>query len=198
MKNYYVFLQSVISCSACGWSGTGKDAATGEIFRDLYEYHCPSCDTKLGICMYPTVEEARANWGLVPEIERQRIEAIERAQARFTELSLKGAEQLPDLGFGPVVIEWDFEEREGSEQWTILRQGERVLWREPARYEGFERFEEVVLILMKKYGGLLEDVVPTARSELYLYGDRLGSPAVIEAIRQRVRESAQATGPSRA
>ena len=192
--NYYQFLTSAVSCSACGWSGSGKETATGEMFEELYEYHCPSCRAMLGICSYPTVKDARANWALVPESERRHVEAVEQRRARFRELSLKAAGELPDLGSAPFVIDWDFEDDEQSHKWTVLRQGDRVVWREPAVYEGDERFKSVVSILLEKYGRLLKDVVPTSRSELYLYGDRLGSPANVAAIRKRVRESADATG----
>ncbi len=57
--NHYQFQEAPVSCSACGWSGTGKETAIGETFSELDEYHCPSCKTKLGTCMYPTVAEAQ-------------------------------------------------------------------------------------------------------------------------------------------
>jgi len=76
--------------------------------------------------------------------------------------------------------------------WTVLRCGERELWREPAVYEGADRFEEVVALLAQKYGPRLQDVVPSSASELYLYGDHLSSIANVEATRKRVRESAAA------
>lgn len=42
-----------------------------------------------------------------------------------------------------------------------------------AVYEGYERFEEVAHILKERYGAALRDLMPTATSASYLYGDSL-------------------------
>lgn len=191
----YEFKRSTVSCPACGWSGAGSETALGELFDQLWEFHCPSCGEELGICSFPTLEQSRANWDSLSEDERRHIEAIEQFQTSLQESSLKAAEELPGLDSDAIVVDWALEKTEQAiDDWTVLRFGERELWREPAVYEGAARFEKVVSILKEKYGLRLRDVVPSAASEIYLYGDRMSSVADVEAIRKRVRESAAAAG----
>lgn len=64
---------------------------------------------------------------------------------------------------------------------------EQIL-REPAIYEGYERFEKVAEILASKFGRRLQDLVPTRGSELFLYGDCIGSLSRIEKFRQQLRD----------
>ena len=76
----------------------------------------------------------------------------------------------------------------GSNCLTVVKYGDREIWREPAVYEGAKRFEEVVRILITKYGARLADVVPTPASEYYLYGDDYHSPDAVQAIRTSIKE----------
>ena len=69
---------------------------------------------------------------------------------------------------------------------TLLRQGNHVIFSEPAVYEGYARFEEVAQILKQRYGAALRDLVPSPSSELYLYGDSLSSSGRIEKCRQTI------------
>ena len=72
---------------------------------------------------------------------------------------------------------------------TVVKYGDREIWREPALCEGSKRFEEVVRILITKYGDRLADVVPTPESEYYLYGDDYPAPDAVRAIRKSIKES---------
>lgn len=85
---------------------------------------------------------------------------------------------------------WDYVTDNDDE--TIVRYGERELWREPAFYEGYERYLEVVEMLSQKYGHRLLDLVPTQASELFLYGDMLAAPRIVEKCRARLRSSRNA------
>ena len=87
-----------------------------------------------------------------------------------------------------LIFSWDF--LEGTpDHFTVIKHGEREIWREIAFWEGSERFAEVVNILKKKYGSRLADVVPTLQSELYLYGDDLGAPDFVRSVRASIRGS---------
>ncbi len=70
---------------------------------------------------------------------------------------------------------------------TPLRYGNRVVWKEPSFYEGYERFVEVGEILIAKYGSRLKDLVPTEQSRLYLYGDASVSIKRVNEFRRRMR-----------
>ena len=69
---------------------------------------------------------------------------------------------------------------------TVIRHGERVIWREPAFFGYPERFEDVAVILQEKYGPHLKDVIPTWRAGDSLYGDRLVNPRVVVNARLRL------------
>ena len=45
-----------ISCSRCGWTGTGSRGAQ-HMFDELFDVRCPSCGTMLLIIGYPTFAE---------------------------------------------------------------------------------------------------------------------------------------------
>lgn len=55
-----------------------------------------------------------------------------------------------------------------------------------AVYEGYERFEEVAHILKERYGAALRDLVPTAASATYLYGDSLKASDRIARFRREL------------
>jgi hypothetical protein len=74
---------------------------------------------------------------------------------------------------------------DGSRRETLIKHGGKVIFAEPAFYEGYERFIKVVQILRTRYGAALRDLLPTKASELYLYGDYSGSSAAIAAARER-------------
>ena len=85
----------------------------------------------------------------------------------------------------PFALAWDFDEANG-ERFTIIRYGDRVLFSEPALWEGYERFEQVCKFVRDKYGKNVTDLVPTRSSELYLYGDVLSSPDFVTNVRRKV------------
>ena len=190
MPSYYSGWESVEwSCSKCGWTGRGKELAYIDFFEYLTEMGCPKCGERITIITEPTVEESRRNWDKVSELDKCVVEISERQHAAFEKRKLYSPQQLPDIVHPELTIDWDIESREGGD--TILRFRDLVLWREPAFYEGYERFIQVADILLLKYGPRLQDLVPTPQSELFLYGDRCTSITLVEACRQRIR--AQAT-----
>ena len=106
--------------------------------------------------------------------------------ARWETSRLKAPEQLPELDARELVVIWDCV-KETDDRVTVLRHGDTVIWREPALFEGYQRFREIVLILREKYGERLADVIPTETSELYLYGDKLSAPEHVQATLKSLR-----------
>ena len=89
---------------------------------------------------------------------------------------------------GPGLnLVWDCLD-EATGRATVLTHEAIEVWREPALFEGCDRFREVVLILKQKYGVRLGDVVPTRDSELYLYGDKLNAAHHVTATRRSLKE----------
>jgi hypothetical protein len=99
----------------------------------------------------------------------------------------RSTDQLPDLAQDKVTLVWDFVEGNSDSASTTIRLGDRVVWAEPAVWEGAERFAEVVAILKQKYGDQLIDVEPTKASGFYLFGDRLTSFDRVNEVRRHLR-----------
>lgn len=184
--DYYDDWKSVeLECPKCHWKGKFEDGSV-EYYRELMDSSCPRCDPVdapiLAIVSYPTLEQMHSSGD--PEGVRQ-AEQIEEFQKKFETKKLSGKEQLPDLAATSFALAWDVVEANG-EQFTVIRYGDRVLFSEPAMWEGFGRFEKVCEIVRDKYGTNVTDLVPTPSSELYLYGDVLSSPDFVRNVRRRV------------
>ncbi len=61
-------------------------------------------------------------------------------------------EQLPAVDSTSVTLAWDFV-KTGGERLTVIRHDDRVLFSEPALWQGYKRFEQVCKIVREKYGG---------------------------------------------
>ena len=107
--------------------------------------------------------------------------------AKLEEMRLKSADELPDLKGSEIFITWDIVGEEPNGYTALIHDGEEI-WREPAIYEGYSRFEEVVDILKEKYAERLIDVEPTKASHLYLYGDSFGSIGAVKGVRSRIHD----------
>jgi hypothetical protein len=187
MPAYYDnWREAQYACGTCEWRGRGADLVHGETFADLYEVNCPKCDARVTTISFPTLDESRANWDKVSPADRLVVQLTEARNEDFDRRMLRTADQLPDLTGDDLILVWDFDEREPMD--TVVKFGDFDVWREPAIYEGYRRFEEVAEILVSKFGARLQDLVPTPDSADFLYGDRIGSPYRIEKFRQKMRE----------
>ena len=177
-------------CPQCGWSGE-LDAA-GRRTADL----CAECQLVLA-AVYGADDAGTEREGLdsrqraaVDEIER-RLDSRRAHMDRVEGQMLHSADQLPDLDAAAVTVTWDVERPAVGEITTVLRTGDRVLWRELAGRADRQRFAQVAGILREKYGERLEDLVPTRQAELQLYGDSLGAVYYIDAVRRGLRQGRQ-------
>lgn len=177
VRNYFdVSFDDTIGCPACGWEGCVGDEF--EPRDEAYEVRCAECNGMLLIVPYPTVEEVKAAAAAGNERAVKGLPTyLKREQfiARYEKLKLKPTDELPELGGGALAFEWDLVADEREELWTVIRFGEREIWREPAVWEGHERFAEVEEILRRRYGPRFHSLTPTERSEKYLYGDSWAS-----------------------
>jgi len=187
--NYYDDWRSVeLECPKCHWKGKFEEGAVG-YFRELQDCSCPRCDffesEVLAIVNYPTVDEMLAS-GKPADIERAR--RLEQFQQKFDAAKLVSKEQLPAVDSTSFTLTWDFIETNGERR-TIIRHDDRVLFSEPALWEGYERFKQVCKIVREKYGTHVTDLVPARGSELYLYGDVLSSPDFVKNARRTIFET---------
>lgn len=185
--NYYSeWRTSNCQCHKCGWIGKGSALAIGEIFEALTELDCPVCGESVLLVPHPTFKESRANWEKLDDGERQSIQRRERFLERFEREKLKDAVDLPNLSLAEFSVSWDIVGGEEPSARTVITLGDQVLFSEPALWEGYERFAEVARILKAKYGLRLKDVVPTERSQMYLWGDRISAPEFVDRVRREL------------
>ena len=172
---------AVVTCSDCGRSGTG--AKSQEFYADLLDVCCPVCHRMLLIVTYASIEGTRAAAAAGNARARAALPAMEAQQTSFERKQqqlLAEPNELPDLMGSSVCIDWDVEVRDDKERWTVLRYEGVEIWREPAFWEGVDRFAEVFEILHARYGSRLGELRPTRASLQYLYGDDLRAPRKIE------------------
>jgi hypothetical protein len=179
----------ILKCPKCHWQGTFEQGSV-EYHDQLMDCSCPKCDVfeepMLAIVNYPTLEELRANQDK-PGI-REYVERIDAGLDRFAREKLREPDQLPEIDSLVIELGWDFDAREEENPRTLLIHGGDVIFSEPARYEAYERFAEITEILKAKYGHRLVDLVPTPRSEGWLYGDKLSAPSHVESVRDNIRQ----------
>ena len=180
----------ILECPNCGWRGTFEQGDV-EYYQDVMDSSCPACDVFeapiLAIVSYPTHEEAEAILDKLSQLDRESVMRQTSRWERWKKRCLKDATELPELAGDNFELTWDFE-KDDEDVFTIIRYGDRELWRELALYEGYKRFIEVLSILKSRYGLRLVDVVPTERSKLYLYGDRLSAPEKVDEAREELRK----------
>ena len=177
--NYYTYKNHHYQCKKCTWQGLGSELRQGETFSELFELDCPFCCETVTFVPYPTTAQSRANWDNLSQRERELVERVEEHHTQFEAMSLKSPEQLPDITGPKFSLTWDY-----ADKMTVLRHGDAVIFCEPALYEGYERFEEVALILKERYGNALIDLVPSRASWFYLYGDAISSSSRLQKFRK--------------
>lgn len=173
------------TCAQCSWSGPGRQARLTALSAFDYFLRCPACDRILGAMKAPTLDEAREHWADLGDDMRAQIAELEQRRSDYGQRRLERPEQLPQLDDRALLLTWDLTSREGGD--IVIRHGDHVVWREPAYYENYTRFEEIARVLTLKYGARLADLVPTETSELFLYGDRVSAPEYVRRIRERLR-----------
>ncbi|MBK8293708.1 MAG: hypothetical protein IPK93_02635 [Solirubrobacterales bacterium] len=181
-----------ISCP-CGWSGLCSE--NEDYFSEVLDVRCAKCDRMLLIVSYPTHDATRAAAATGNERAIENLQHVNEREAfisRAKVRQLKRANQLPNLDGAELVIEWDFEDRErkDGDSLTVLRHGDRVIWREVAYYEGIDRFEEVLWILRKKYGDRFIELRPTDASISYLCGDDMRASSTIDWLNAELKRMA--------
>ncbi len=194
--NYFddVWKTEVLECPKCHWLGTFQQGSV-EYHDELMDCSCPKCDVfktpMLAIVNYPTLEELRANQDK-PGI-REYVERIDDGFDKFEREKLREPEQLPEIDEESFTLTWDFDNSVGDDERTLIKHRDTVIFSEPARWEEYERFHQIAEILKQKYGERISDLIPTERSEMWLYGDRWTAPEYVESVREKLREQSRGT-----
>ena len=98
---------------------------------------------------------------------------------------------------GHIVLVWDadYNGDETTELNTeiVIRCGEREIYRGPSSWEYYEYFTDACKVLRRKYGDRLHDVIPTERTLNAMWGDKLRAPDIVDAMRERIRNTSRIT-----
>jgi len=176
----------ILECPICHWKGKFHQGATCT-YADFTDCQCPNCDIftrpMLAIVMHPTWQEMLDSG---PPEDKARAERLIAESKAFWAVALTKPEQLPDIpGDDDLYLTWDADYSEGNDRpRTVIRNGDQVLFSEPASWEAIGdhcrdgRYEHICQILKQKYGDRVCDLLPTAASEMWLYGDRLAGPTI--------------------
>ena len=176
------WMKKEYTCGSCSWSGNGGETARGIMYRGTFlELTCPTCSEFLDVLILPAEKGCAHSREGLSEEQLKAKEAEDEQERQYREQCLASAGQLPDLPEGEITLSWDMEQ-----DLTQIRNGETIIWSEPVVYEGFDRFEQVAVILKEKYGSRLKDLVPTDRSKLFLYGDYEPSLAYLKKVRKEL------------
>lgn len=169
----------------CGWIGNGAEAQSGEHTHYCFELMCPLCKKAVATVGLLTNEEfvrlGQENWGGLGEEQRAEVRTRMRAITNYESRKLTKANRLPEIDEESFTLDWDQTGRE-----TMIYLEDRLIWREPAVYEGVDRFVEVAKLLSAHYGTRLLDLRPTEKSLIYLLGDDLRASAKIEGCRRQL------------
>jgi hypothetical protein len=194
--NYFdnAWKTEILECAKCQWWGTFEQGSV-EYYDQLMDCHCPRCNSleapMLAIVSYPTLEELRANQDK-PGI-REYVQRIDDGLDKFAREKLQGPEQLPEIDEDNFTLTWDFDNSIRDDERTLIKHGDTIIFSEPARWEEYERFDQIAEILKQKYGKRISDLMPTGRSEMWLYGDRWTAPDYVSAVRDRLRQESRGT-----
>ena len=185
MRYFDDWKSSELTFAVCKWEGKADPEAlicNDSVHYPVSSFQCPYCGkTLLSIEQSTTMDEALANIDkLTPEQQADIQESVKR-QADFAACRLNRPDQLSDLDFdnGPNKLVWDMQGK-----WNIIRHADRVIWRQPAIWEGFSEFSRIAAIIRERYGKAIRDLEPTENSKMYLGGDALWSDAKIEKARR--------------
>ena len=133
--------------------------------------------------VYPTVEESRTHFDELDPDPQLQVEIIKQIQKDYAGVWLPSPDELPDIEKESFPLTWDCDNSHAP-SFTVISHGARLIWQEPAIYEGYDRCKEVGAIIKKKSGARLTDLVPRRRSTYDLYGDSLSANDLVEQYRR--------------
>jgi hypothetical protein len=129
-------------------------------------------------------EEILANLNKLSEKDRQYMLDQHDKWNKFEQCKLHFPDQLPELGDGPNFLTWDLIERANGELSNAIQHDQRVIWEQPALWEGSHEFARITQIISQRYGDKITDLRPTHAADFYMLGDDFGAQRTIDAARR--------------
>lgn len=179
---YENWMEKEYACGECPWRGTARETGRGRMYREKFlEVCCPECSGFLDILIFPPGMGCGDSRKELTEEQRTAREEAQEQERIYREQCLHSVDQLPELQGDDLALVWD---QEGAE--TRILNGETVIWSEPVKYEAFDRYEEVAILLKEKYGSRVKDLTPADRSKLFLYGDYAPALDYLKKVRKEL------------
>lgn len=164
-----------LTCERCQWRGrVSRNAieSRDDVSSSSGEFRCPQCSRLLlNIEHSASLDEMMANWNALNEATKgailsrpERMELIARDQ-------LKRPEDLPDLKSGPDYLTFKLTWHPDPEVSFSIWHGIKLVWVQPATWEGHAEFFRIAEIIRERYGSRIVDLKPTPEAKAFLIGN---------------------------
>ena len=100
------------------------------------------------------------------------VEEGEAWRERYEREKLRDASQLPRVEGSQLQFVIEIE-GPTLESYYIIKLGEQIVWREPAGWEDWERFNKLKALLKKRYGSRFAALTATPHAKGNLLGDNI-------------------------
>ena len=174
MPRYYDVPTTQFTCRKCDWSGPGTSLVMGETYREIVEYHCPQCDTRVTFAAFPTREETAAAAAAGNEDAARRLQGIDKQNRRWKrvlETRRSAVIDPPELAEGDIHSVLSLEDINSEDASLVLTANGYELHRELAAYEDTEPAHRLFAMMRERYGDRLRSF-NYEPALLYLGGDR--------------------------
>ena len=164
-----------LTCDKCQWhGGVDKDAVEpgdGES-GSARGYRCPKCShLLLNVEHSASLDEMMANWNTLNGATKGAILSRPDRQDRIEAEKLKSPAELPHLMTSPNFLTFKLGWHPDPEVSYSIWQGIRLVWIQPAIWEGHAEFLRIAEILRERYGGMIRDLKPTPEARGFLIGN---------------------------
>lgn len=183
IENYFSdWKQRSWTCPGCAWEGTGAQAAE-ELFNELFEINCPSCDARLATVLLPTTEsiERAAAEGNAEALSMMEVSAQSRRFLANLDTSRRALKRLKDVDGDQ--LEFTLETIDNGD-WmnpthiVLLCNGKQI-YKERSGYEHWQAVIEIGEALLAKYESRIAWYDP-AQAGKALLGDNLNASPTIQ------------------
>jgi len=184
---------SQIKCSHCGWSGhaNAKELEPHDSSEQTdCEFRCPKCNRLLLTVDYSaSMDEIVKNWDVIDPWTRRAVLSTPERMEVFERDRLKSPDQLPRLQDRPGFLTWDIVRHRSGEISNIVQHGLRMIWIQPALWDGVDEFVRVAEIMAKRYARTIHDIRITPAARAFLSADKIAGRQKIQHALKLFRKS---------
>ena len=183
LAGYYSTWRTDTFTCDCGWTGVGRALAV-EPFRDLFEIHCPRCDSRFATISYPDqveTAEAAAQGNVEAIHELPKFSAYEQTQMELA-LSRQQIPALPDFEGDELTFTFAIEGGQSLNPDSLLLLHDGVeIYRERSSFEWWGSIPELCTLLLERFPGRIAWIDPTGDARALL-GDDMSASGKIRTV----------------